>query len=234
MTAGVARFHREGESLSGTRSHQLPYRALPQGGLFTFPTLPRTPYFRTANPPLFVPPALFYPAPAVRLAGLAADLEPDRITRHPIVDAILGARIEAVDQRSFPLCWSRPDRADFITLRESTQRPILPDGPFLLPTSTLPSSAEQRGSRSRFLSCGMPFRLNEVRTPCGLSWMNCSICPGASLGSGAPSWARRSDSGCPVDRVEHHAVCSSLWSACARRISRFPVEGTLRTSPTLL
>ena len=59
-------------------------------------------------------------------------------------------------------------------------------------------STEQRGSRRRFLnfmrvsvmematppsrgytvtmlSCGMPFRLKEVSTPCGLSWMNCSI-----------------------------------------------------------
>src|SRR5229473_426086 len=58
---------------------------------------------------------------------------------------------------------------------------------------------EQRGSRSRFLnfirfsvievpttpsrgytvtmlSWGIPFRRNEVSTPCGLSWMNCSIC----------------------------------------------------------
>src|SRR5882724_488557 len=68
--------------------------------------------------------------------------------------------------------------------------------------STCETSTEQRGSRRRFLnfarvsvmemptppslgytvtmlSCGMPFRLNDVSTPCGLSWMNCSIC-GAS------------------------------------------------------
>jgi hypothetical protein len=66
-------------------------------------------------------------------------------------------------------------------------------------------STAQRGSRSRFLnfirfsvieiptppsrgytvtmlSCGMPFRRNDVSTPCGLSWMNCSIC-GASGGA---------------------------------------------------
>ena len=32
----------------------------------------------------------------------------------------------------------------------------------------------------------MPFRLNEVSTPCGLSWMNCSIwgASGASIGMG--------------------------------------------------
>src|SRR5258705_10362000 len=71
-------------------------------------------------------------------------------------------------------------------------------------------STEQRGSRSRFLnfirvsvmeiptppsrgytvtmlSWGIPFRRNEVRTPCGLSWMNCSIWGAiwASLGIGA-------------------------------------------------
>jgi hypothetical protein len=33
------------------------------------------------------------------------------------------------------------------------------------------------------LSWGMPFRRNDVRTPCGLSWMNCSIC-GARGGCG--------------------------------------------------
>src|SRR5206468_1404286 len=69
---------------------------------------------------------------------------------------------------------------------------------------------EQRGSRSRFLnfirvsvmemptppsrgytvtmlSWGMPFRLNDVSTPCGLSWMNCSIwgtsCAGVGIGT---------------------------------------------------
>src|SRR5712692_5843809 len=64
--------------------------------------------------------------------------------------------------------------------------------------STCEIRTEQRGSRSRFLnfirfsviemptppsrgytvtmlSWGIPFRLNEVSTPCGLSWMNCSI-----------------------------------------------------------
>src|SRR4026209_735250 len=68
-------------------------------------------------------------------------------------------------------------------------------------------STEQRGSRSRFLnfirvsvmeiptpqsrgytvtmlSWGIPFRRNEVRTPCGLSWTNCSIwgASGAAVG----------------------------------------------------
>jgi len=32
-----------------------------------------------------------------------------------------------------------------------------------------------RGYTVTMLSWGMPFRLNEVSTPCGLSWMNCSI-----------------------------------------------------------
>src|SRR5262249_6383383 len=71
--------------------------------------------------------------------------------------------------------------------------------------STCETRIEHRGSRSRFLnfarvsvietptppsrgytvtmlSCGMPFRLNEVRTPCGLSWRNCSICGGSGVG----------------------------------------------------
>src|SRR5262249_37436973 len=73
--------------------------------------------------------------------------------------------------------------------------------------STCDTSIEHRGSRSRFLnfarvsvmetptppprgytvtmlSCGMPFRLNEVRTPCGLSWRNCSIWGGSCAGVG--------------------------------------------------
>src|ERR1700730_11950322 len=66
------------------------------------------------------------------------------------------------------------------------------------PQSACEISTEQRGSQSRFLnfirvsvveiptppsggytvtmlSCGIPLRRNEVSTPCGLSWMNCSI-----------------------------------------------------------
>src|SRR2546428_3915584 len=76
---------------------------------------------------------------------------------------------------------------------------------------------EQRGSRSRFLnfirvsvieiptppsrgytvtmlSCGIPLRRNEVSTPCGLSWMNCSIWGASWDGIGiycAPWWTRR-------------------------------------------
>src|SRR5258705_9086687 len=68
--------------------------------------------------------------------------------------------------------------------------------------STCETRIEQRGSRRRFLnfagvsvmeaatpayrgctvtmlSCGMPVRLNDVSTPCGLSWRNCSICGGS-------------------------------------------------------
>src|SRR6266850_4762720 len=73
--------------------------------------------------------------------------------------------------------------------------------------STCETSTEQRGSRRRFLnfarvsvmemptppsrgytvtmlSCGMPFRLNDVSTPCGLSWRNCSICGGSGRSVG--------------------------------------------------
>src|SRR5438309_3311383 len=75
--------------------------------------------------------------------------------------------------------------------------------------SACDTSTEHRGSRKRFLnfarvsvmeiptppsrgytvtmlSCGMPLRLNEVRTPCGLSWRNCSICGsnGVDVGMG--------------------------------------------------
>jgi hypothetical protein len=52
--------------------------------------------------------------------------------------------------------------------------------------------------------------------------------------SGAPSWAQRSGSGCRVDRVERHAVRCSAFGALRSQISRFPVEGTLPTPPTLL
>src|SRR6266545_1232854 len=54
--------------------------------------------------------------------------------------------------------------------------------------------APSRGYTVTMLSCGIPFRRNEVSTPCGLSWMNCSIW-GASWDTigiyCAPWWTRR-------------------------------------------
>src|SRR4029434_7785906 len=80
--------------------------------------------------------------------------------------------------------------------------------------STCDTSTEQRGSRSRFLnfarvsvmemptppsrgytvtmlSCGIPLRRKDVRTPWGLSWRNCSIWGGNGFGVGMRALLRR-------------------------------------------
>jgi hypothetical protein len=51
-------------------------------------------------------------------------------------------------------------------------------------------TAPSRGYTVTMLSCGMPFRLNEVRTPCGLSWRNCSIWGASGVGVGMEALLR--------------------------------------------